>query len=270
MSRIGQAISEIQTLESVSREDRWMNRIHPLSKLCLTVFYIVLTVSFSKYDLAGLFSMILYPAIAFMTADLSVRDAFRRLRAVLALVAVMGIANPFFDRTAILSFGAFTVTGGIVSMISLFMKAVFTVFAAYLLIATTPMDDICYALRLLFVPRILVTLLLLVYRSLTMLMKEAGRVTDAYLLRAPGQKGIHFRAWGPLAGQMLLRSADFAGVLYESMLLRGFTGEFRPTFRHSLKASDLLWPLGWASVLILLKLFPLVSVLCRLVTGNWN
>ena len=42
----------------------------------------------------------------------------------------------------------------------------------------------------------------------------------AYALRAPGEKGIHFRAWGSLLGQLLLRSVDRAQLVYESMLLR--------------------------------------------------
>jgi len=267
MSRFGQAVSEIQALEGVSRKDRWMNRIHPLSKVCLTVFYILLTVSFHKYDLTGLFSMILYPAAVLMIADLSLRDALRRLRLAFALILVMGILNPFFDRTPFLQIGSFILTGGVISMLTLFLKASFTVTAAYLLIATTPMDEICRALRILRVPKILVTLILLIWRYITMLMKEAGRVTDAYSLRAPGQKGIHFRAWGPLAGQLLLRSADFAGVLYESMLLRGFTGEFNTGLRHTFRPSDILWPMVWAGLLVVFRLFPVLSILGSLVTG---
>ena len=51
-------------------------------------------------------------------------------------------------------------------------------------------------------------------------------MTDAYYLRAPGQKGIHISAWGSFLGQLLLRSMDRAEELYSSMRLRGFRGEF--------------------------------------------
>lgn len=37
-----------------------------------------------------------------------------------------------------------------------------------------------------------------------------------------GEKGIHFRAWGSLLGQLLLRSVDRAHLVYESMMLRGY------------------------------------------------
>ena len=57
-------------------------------------------------------------------------------------------------------------------------------------------------------------------------MSEARRVALAYELRAPGQKGINFRVWGSLIGQMLLRSMDRSENLYQSMKLRGFKGDF--------------------------------------------
>ena len=51
-------------------------------------------------------------------------------------------------------------------------------------------------------------------------------MTESYHLRAPGQKGIHPRAWGSFLGQLLLRTIDRGQALYESMLLRGYDGEF--------------------------------------------
>ena len=68
----------------------------------------------------------------------------------------------------------------------------------------------------------LVTTILLTYRYIVLLLQEANRISTAYALRAPGQKGIHFRAWGSLLGQLLLRSMDRAQLVYESMLLRGY------------------------------------------------
>ena len=264
MNKIGQAISEIQSLESLSKQDVWVNRIHPLSKLCLTVFYIAITVSFHKYDLFGLLAMAVYPVVFFMIADLSFGEALRRLRVVLPLVMIMGVLNPFFDKTVIVTLGRVNVTGGVISMITLMIKAVFTVLAGYLLIATTSIEDICYALRVIHVPKIFVIVVLLIYRYVTVLLAEARRVTQAYSLRAPGQKGIHYKVWGSLLGQMLLRSMDRAGVIYESMQLRGFTGDFRYGKREKLTAKDFLWPLIWAGIILLFRLVPVFTLLGRL------
>ena len=58
------------------------------------------------------------------------------------------------------------------------------------------------------------------------LLDEVSAMTQAYSLRAPGQKGIHISAWGTFLGQLLLRTMDRADDLYEAMMLRGFSGEF--------------------------------------------
>lgn len=261
MNKIGQAISEIQSLETLSKEDRWVNRLHPLSKLFLTVFFIAVTVSFPKYDLSGLLVMALYPAAVFLVSELSFKDALRRLRVVLPLVAAVGILNPFFDREVVLTIGSVQVWGGVLSMLTLMIKAVLTVLSGYLLIATTPIEKICYALRIIHIPKVFVVVVLLIYRYVTVLLQEARRITQAYALRAPGQKGVHYKVWGSLLGQMLLRSMDRANDLYDSMLLRGFDGEFHTGAKEKLKPSDFLWPVLWGAIIILLRLFPVAELL---------
>ena len=266
MSKIDSAIRELKTIDQMAGEDQWMNRIHPLVKLFLTVFYIVLTVSVSRYNLPGCALMAVYPVVLFIIGEISVIDALRRLRIVLPLVLIVGIFNPFFDREIVVQIGSVPVSGGVLSMFTLMIKAVLTVLASYLLIVTTSIEEICYALRLLHVPQLFVTEVLLIYRYITVLLKEAGRVTQAYQLRAPGQKGIAFRAWGPLLGQMLLRSMDRAEVLYQSMCIRGFRGQFYLSPRKTRSSdpdqgrkqtrSDVLYLLIWTAILVLFRFFP--------------
>ena len=235
MSKLDRAIHEIQHIDSLAATDQRMNRLHPLVKLIVTIAYITVTVSFHKYQLAGLLRMGIYPIALFLISGLSFKDAVRRLWIVLPLVCFVGLFNPFFDNTPLFTIekgvfgqtnGSWIITGGMVSMATLLLKGVFTVLAAYLLIATTDIFSICCALRSIHIPEILVTQILLTYRYLSVLLSEAGRITESYSLRAPRQKGIHFKVWGSLSGQMLLRSMDRAGDIYESMLLRGYNGNF--------------------------------------------
>ena len=263
MSKLGSAINEIRTLDDLSREDRFLNRIDPLVKLVLTVLFVALTVSFPKYDLTGVLCMAVYPFLVFNIGNLSFRDALRRLRIVLPVVCVVGVFNPIFDRQIIAHLGPVAVSGGVVSMLTLMIKAVLTVLASYLLIATTPIEAVCGALRRIRIPQLIVTEILLIYRYVAVLIAEAHRVTQAYLLRAPGQKGIAFRAWGPLLGQMLLRSMDRAGEVYESMCLRGFRGEFywKNGSKRSPARTSLLYLLIWAAALILMRIFPVARMI---------
>ena len=124
-------------------------------------------------------------------------------------------------------------------MFTLILKGVLSLLASFLLIASTPVESLCYALRRLHVPSVIVTLLLLTYRYVGVLTEEASVMTDAYHLRAPGQKGIHRSAWGSFFGQLLLRSMDRAEDLYSSMQLRGFGRNPGNEFTYAAVKSDI-------------------------------
>lgn len=259
MSKLNDAIYEIEHLSEMAEQNQWINLIHPLVKFLITIVYIFIVVSFPKYNISGLLSMLIYPLIIFIMGDLSFKEAIHRLRIVLPLVCIVGILNPFFDKQVLFMIGSFKVTGGILSMISLMFKGVFTVLASYILIASTTIEKICYALRLIHVPKIMVTQLLLIYRYITVLLTEVKRITQAYSLRAPNQNGVHFKAWGSLVGQLLLRSMDRADIVYESMCLRGYNGEF--DYGHSqFKSSDCIYLIVWLIVLVLFRFVPVFDV----------
>lgn len=258
MSKIERAIHEIYRFEDVAQRSQWVNRIHPLAKFVLTVAYIALTVSFSKYDVIGLLGMAVYPFVMFQLAELSVRESFHRMRLVLPIVLIMGICNPFLDHTVLL-IGGIAVRGGVVSMLTLILKGVFSLLASYLLIATTTIEQLCYAFRLLHVPKILVTQIMLTYRYITVLLEEVNRITQAYQLRAPNQNGIHFKAWGSLVGQLLLRSIDRANTVYESMLLRGYDADFSYIGTHiKLRLQDGIYLVVWMLLFVLLRKIPVI------------
>ncbi|MCI8581721.1 MAG: cobalt ECF transporter T component CbiQ [Dorea sp.] len=254
MSKLDHALYEIHHMDTLADKDQWLNRIHPLVKLIVTVSYIAVTVSFHKYSLAGLLRMGVYPAALFILGDLSFTDTLKRLRIVLPLVCFIGLFNPFFDRQPVTILGMFTVTAGMISMVTLMLKGIFSVLAAYLLIASTSIEKICSALRMIHIPSILVTQILLTYRYISLLLEEAGRITDAYSLRAPKQKGVHFKVWGSLAGQLLLRSMDRAEAVYQSMTLRGYRGEFYHGGNTRISKKDTAYLLVWSCLFAALKL----------------
>lgn len=261
MSKINKAIYEIEHMSQLAMRDQWMNRLHPLVKLFICIFYIIIVVSFHKYNLTGVLSMAVYPVFAFAIGDLSWRDAFHRLRIVIPVVCIVGVFNPFFDTQIVTNVGGLAISGGVLSMLSLMVKGVLTVLASYVLIATTTIEKICYALRLLHVPKIVVTEIMLIYRYIIVLLGEAKRITQAYSLRAPGQKGVHFKAWGSLVGQLLLRSMDRADIVYESMCLRGYQGNFDFGEKSTFGLSEIIYLTVWVGVFVAFRLFPVFEII---------
>ena len=261
MNKMERALHELKEMDALAAGESPVHALHPLSKLLVTIIYIAVAVSFHKYDLAGLSVMVLYPVFAFQLSGIPVRTCFYKLRIVLPLVMAVGLFNPFFDHTPMLMLGGVTVTGGVISMLTLMLKGVLCLMASFLLIATTPIDGICAALRKLRVPSMLVTLLLLTYRYVGVMTEEVAVMTDAYHLRAPGQKGIHHSAWGSFLGQLLLRSMDRAEDLYASMQLRGFHGEFHYAGAKPFEWRDAAWLVIWAALFILMRWVPVARLL---------
>lgn len=253
MNKMQKALRELSEMDALAARKSPIHTLHPTVKLGSTILYILVTLSFDKYDLGGLVPMVLWPVLLYQISGIDVRSCFYKLRIILPLVMAVGLFNPFFDRTPVLQLGNLVITGGILSMLTLMLKGVFCLMASFLLMATTPIDSLCAALRILHVPGMLTTLLLLTYRYVGVMTEELAVMTDAYHLRAPGQKGIHISAWGSFLGQLLLRSMDRAQELYSSMLLRGYHQHFHYAGIKPFCRRDALYLLVSAAVCFLLR-----------------
>jgi len=149
-------------------------------------------------------------------------------------------------------------------MLTLMLKGILCLMASFILAATTGVDKLCFSLRRIKVPKIIVTLLLLMYRYVTLMMDEVSVMYTAYSLRAPGQKGIHFSAWGSFLGQLLLRSSDKAEELYVSMRLRGFDGDFDHVVDTRPGLKDICFGLMAIVIIITFRIFNVAVLLGNL------
>ena len=214
---IERSIRDLREMDTLASGDSPLHRVSAGAKLLVTVVYILVVVSFDKFNMSGLMFMVLYPALLFAVSGIPVSTCFYKLRFVLPIVCAVGIFNPILA--------------------------------------------ICAVLRRIHVPEMLVTLLLLTYRYAAVLAEEANVMTQAYSLRAPGQKGIHYKAWGSFLGQLLLRSMDRAEELYSSMLLRGYHGEFYYAQRGGSSAGDVLYAVLWCALFIAARFVNLTQLL---------
>ena len=259
------ALAELSEMDELAARKSPVHALHPAAKLLTTIAYILITLSFDKYDLSGIIPMVLWPVLMYQISGVELRTCFYKLRIVLPLVMVVGLFNPFFDKEIMLTIGGVGVSGGVISMSTLMLKGVFCLMASFLLMATTKIDSLCAALRKLHVPAMMVSLLQLTYRYVGVMTEELAVMTDAYHLRAPGQKGIHISAWGSFLGQLLLRSMDRAQELYASMLLRGYHDHFHYADIERFKLRDALFMAGCILFFILLRYGNIAQLLGGLV-----
>jgi cobalt/nickel transport system permease protein len=252
--------------DDLARRPNAINSLHPLAKLLTTGVYLIVVVSFDRYEISSLLPLIFYPVFICAWAELPMKEVLKRIAWAMPFVIGIGIFNPLFDKQ-IIEFMGITISRGWLTFLSIVIKCVLTVAAGVLLMATTGMERLGMALRMIRVPRVFVLQLLLTYRYISLLMGELARMLRAYALRSPEQKGIKAGAWGPFAGSLLLRSFDRAQRVYAAMCLRGFAGEYHTGAMAGWSIRDTGFLAGWSAFFLMARCYDLPLLLGSLLTG---
>lgn len=260
------SLHQMRLLDELARRPNSINNLHPLTKLLTTLAYLVVVVSFGRYEISALLPLVFYPVILLAFTDLPIGEIMKRIGWTLPFIIGLGMFNPIFDHQTVSVLG-FSISQGWLTFLSIFIKCVLTVAAGVLLIATTGMDKLGSALRMLRVPKIFVLQLLLTYRYISVLGNELARMLRAYSLRAPGHKGIKREAWGSFTGNLLLRSFDRAQRVYAAMCLRGFSGDYHAGRMNPPERREMIFILGWLAFFIAARIYDLPAWLGSLLTG---
>lgn len=253
-------------MESLSRMDTGIHRLHPVTKLITAVAFLIAALSFDRYAVGRLLPLFLYPVVIAALADLPWKPFLKRLLAVEPIIVEIGILNPLFDTVPI-TIGDITFVRGWLTFLSIVLKTSLSVLTALQLIACTGMERILSGMHFLGLPRVIVMQISLTYRYITVLSEETGRILTAYSLRSLGKGGIRAPAWGSLAGMMLLRSFERAHRVHQAMRLRGYSGYvpippgLRPCWR------DAAYLGGWLFWFGLVRWVDLPLLLGSLMTG---
>jgi cobalt/nickel transport system permease protein len=244
-------------LEDLAAASSPVHRIHPLAKLITTVVYVVTVVSFPGGNLSGLMAFLIYPVILMSVSGLPFRPLFTRLLPALPFSLMGGIGNLFILRERAFVWGSLVITVGMISFASILLKTFLTVFALLFLSATIPFSRLLSQMRLLRVPELICFQFAMTYRYLSVLWGEAAAMVTAYKLRGGG-KGVQIKDSGPFLGQLILRSFDRAGRVYQAMRCRGFRGSFPvPGESAPFRLGDGLYTVLLTGALLFLRYFNL-------------
>lgn len=255
MSKIVDSIYNIRLLDDLARKDTAIHRIHPVPKLLTTIIYLIVVVSFNRYEISGLLPFVIYPMVLILLAEIPAMPILNRLLMVEPLIIGIGILNPLFDPRGWITFA------------SIMIKCGLTVTTCLILVSTTGLDKIAQALRTLKVPSIFVMQLLLTFRYISVLIEELSRMLRAYALRAPQQKGVRLKDSGSFAGQLLLRTFDRAQRVYDSMRLRGFNGEYHSYGNSIIKWKDIMYLIAWGLFFIAGRMYDIPAIIGLLIEG---
>jgi cobalt/nickel transport system permease protein len=261
------SLYNIRLLDELAEKTTIIHNLHPLVKVLTTCLYLIITVSFNKYELSGLLPLFFYPVIVMALADIPVVPLLKRMIVVSPFIIGIGLFNPLFDHDPVVILPWMQISGGWISFFSILTKGVLTILAALLLIATTGMTRIAAALGMMRIPKVFILQLILTYRYISVLIEEVGRTVRAYSLRSRGEKGIRFSDWGSLTGQLLIRTLERAQRVYYSMCCRGFTGEYNAGSEKRIRTGDILYFAGWSLYFVVVRYFNIPATIGSLITG---
>jgi cobalt/nickel transport system permease protein len=265
---------ELGAMDQMSRLDTAVHRLDPRAKILTSFAFIVVAVSFGKYEFAALLPLLFFPVAMASVGRVPPGLLGRKLLFAIPFVLFVGLFNPFFDHQAVARLGGVTLTGGWVSFASILLRSALTLSVALLLVAVTGMPALCAAMERLGVPRAFAVQLLFLYRYLFVLAEEALRMARARELRTftrrglGGRRGMGMRAAASMLGHLLLRTLDRAERIYHAMRSRGFTGEVRLLRPMRAGWRDAAFVLGWCAFFAAARAWNLPRLLGALLTGG--
>lgn len=257
----------VHEFETMAQADSPVHRLDPRAKLLTTLAFVVLVMSFGRYEIEALLPFALFPLAIFSLAGLPARPLLAALLSAAPFAVVVGAFNPIFDRETVAVVGGLEVSGGWVSFASILLRFLLTVSAALLLVATTGMYRTGLALERLGVPRAFVLQLLFVFRYTFVLREEAAALARAYRLRSYGRP-VRVALFGRLAGNLLLRTLDRAQRVHRAMVCRGFDGTIRFLGALRLGAADVAFCAAWIGLFALMRAVDVPALLGSLLVGG--
>lgn len=227
----------------------------PRALLVVTILYLVVLLTMPLDNLSGLIWFGIYPVIGAALAGIPFGRIFSKSLFVLPLIVVIGIFNPWFDHGEGMRIGQIEISHGWLTFLSITVRGLYAVQGLLLLTESCGFIGMCRAMRRLYVPSFLTTQLEMVYRYCGVLMQEAQNMRRAREARGYGRKVMDLKTWGPMIGQLFLRSVDRAQRIHQAMLLRGFNGTM-PDYCSTLRCwtlPDTIYLTAWTIAISLLR-----------------
>ena len=253
MPVLEQSLKHFLQFEDFRQKKSFIHRQSPQSKILTGLFFIIIVLSFGKYEVSRLLPFFIFPVTLCILAEIPGSFILKNLLIVSPFVILIGIANPIFDTAPLFVFGKLNISGGWISYAAIILKFILTVSTALLLLAGTGMNAIARGLGKLGLPAVFRNQLMFLYRYITILLEEALHVQRARSVRNFSQKGLTLKDSGPVIGSLFFRSVRRSEHIFRAMKSRGFTGDIIPLEAGSFTYRDVLFIVFWAGLFILLK-----------------
>lgn len=252
MNKYAYSLFSLEHIEELTKKDTTIHHLQPIVKLFFTVFFIIFTLTSTSYALFSYLFLICLVILICFLAKIPVREMLKRTLIGLPFSFFLGLSNVILMPTPI-SFYNIPLTIGLLSMISIMLKTFLCLAIVFLFVATTPLEDIAGAFVLLHVPYFLVSIILVTYRYIYLLVEEAGKMHQAYILRHFKKDALEMKHMGSFLGLLFVRSLHHAHLVDDAMSLRDYDPGHYYGPHQSIHAEDVFLIVLMAGVMIILK-----------------
>lgn len=242
-------------MDSLAYGESFVHGLDARTKIIATLCFVIVTVSYPKYEVAALLPLAFYPVLLIAASGVSAMYITRKLVLLSPFALMIGLFNPLLDRAPIVDAFGIEISGGWVSFASIMLKFALTASAALLLIATTSFPAIGEAMYRLRVPRLFVAQLMFVYRYIFVLIEEAMRMVRGRRLRSFSSERLTMRQFTGLAGVLFIRTYERAERVYEAMLARNYSGTMSTLEGASMRAADWAFLAIVIAALVMIRIF---------------
>lgn len=184
--------------------------------------------------------------VAAYTTRLPMQAWLHRLPGIAGFVALLLVIVPL--TTPGEGWGPFSLRGFQLALL-LCTKVFAALIWTFVLVATSPFDQLLAAARACGLPGLVAHLLLLVHRYVLLFNEHLGQLRVALRLRAfrnrPNWRS--YRTVGQVTGTLLVRSHDRAERVGQALCTRGYQGTFRLLRKFQTQPGDVLFFLGLAA-----------------------
>jgi cobalt/nickel transport system permease protein len=250
MPNIQRSVDGLSLLEQFARQQSCVHSLHPAVKILGTLVYSAALVSFERHTVSAMLPFAFYPLILAPLADIPLRFLFTRTLFAAPFVFFAALGNVFFERMPACVIGNLTLSAGVLSLLSLVLRAMLCVSAVVLLASVTSISGISAQLRGLGVPALAVMLFEMTFRYIGVLGPEAAAMHRAYHLRGGlhraghpeyKKRGVDIKHFGMFAGSFFLRTIDRSERIYAAMKCRGYSLDVKIKPARSVKKTDVIF-----------------------------
>ena len=98
MNKLEKALNEINLIDNLSLKNTIIHKLNPVSKLAVTIIYIVMVTSCYRYSISALLPWFIYPIVILILSELPVIQTLKRLLIIVPVILFIGIGNIFFNN----------------------------------------------------------------------------------------------------------------------------------------------------------------------------